>query len=89
MTGDRKAALEHVWEEEVYPEIKRRLSVRDAWSQAEPDPRRELAVILHNIAVSMELAAQGRPFTRVDKCIFDVKRENWASHSKMRDDTGR
>jgi hypothetical protein len=70
MTDDRKEALEQVWGEEVYPEVKRRLSSREARNEEEPDPRRELAIILHGIAISMELAVQGRPFARVDKCIF-------------------
>jgi hypothetical protein len=51
-----KEALGKVWDEEVYPEVKRRLILRDARNEAEPDPRRELAVILHGIAISMELA---------------------------------
>jgi hypothetical protein len=70
MTDDRKEALGKVWDEEIYPEVKRRLSLRDERNEAEPDPRRELAVILHGIAISMELAVQCRPFARVDKCIF-------------------
>ena len=70
MTDDRKEALEKVWGEEIYPEVKRRLSLRDERKEAEPDPRRELAIILHNLAISLELTAQGRPFARVDKCIF-------------------
>lgn len=73
MTDDRKEALEKIWGEEIYPEVKRRLSMRDAGNEAEPDPRRELAIILHGIAISMELAAQGRPFARVDKCLFEVR----------------
>jgi hypothetical protein len=72
MTDARKQALERVWGEEVYPEVKRRLDLRDARNEAEPDPRKELAIILHGIAISMELAVQGRPFARVDKCVFDV-----------------
>jgi len=72
MTDDRKEALERVWAEEVYPEVKRRLALRDARNEAKPDPRRELAIVLHAVAVSIELAAQGRPFAGIDKCIFDV-----------------
>ncbi len=70
MTDDRKEAFDKIWIEDVYPEVKRRLIMRDARNEAYPDPRRELAKILHGIAISMELAAQGRPFARVDKCLF-------------------
>lgn len=72
MTDETKEALERVWGEEVYPEVKRRLDLRDARNESESDPRKELAIILHGIAISMELAVQGRPFARVDKCIFDI-----------------
>lgn len=89
MTDDRKEALEKIWGEEIYPEVKRRLSMRDERNEAEPDPRRELAIILHGIAISMELAAQGRPFARVDKCLFEVRRTILASQSKPRRSTGR
>lgn len=73
ITDDRKEAFEKIWDEEVYPEVKRRLIMRDARNEANPEPRRELAIVLHGIAMSMELAAQGRPFARVDKCLFDVR----------------
>jgi hypothetical protein len=73
-TDDRKEALEKVWVEDIYPEVKRILSMRDARNEAEPDPRRELAIILHGLAISLELAAQGRPFARVDKCLFEGRR---------------
>jgi hypothetical protein len=73
MTDDTKEASQQVWDEDVYPEVRRRLSLRNVRNEAEPDPRRELAIILHGIAISMELAAQGRPFARVDKCLFEVK----------------
>lgn len=89
ITDDRKEALEKIWGEEVYPEVKRRLSMRDARNEADPDPRRELAKILHGIAMSMELAAQGRPFARVDKCLFEVRNKISASKSKPRRGTGR
>lgn len=87
MTDDRKEALEKIWGEEIYPEVKRRLSSRDARNEAEPDPRRELAIILHGIAMSMELAAQGRPFARVEKCLFEVRSTNSAPLSKPRRST--
>jgi len=89
MTDDRKKALEKVWGEEVYPEVKRRLDLRDARNEAESDPHRELARILHGIAISMELAAQGRPFARVDKCPFEIRSTISALHSKSRRTTGR
>lgn len=89
MTDDRKEALEKIWGEEIYPEVERRLSMRDARNEAEPDPRRELAIILHGIAMSMELAAQGRPFARVDKCLFKVRSTISAPRSKPRRSTGR
>lgn len=89
MTDDRKEALEKIWGEEIYPEVRRRLSMRDARNEAEPDPRRELAIILHGIAISMELAAQGRPFARVDKCLFEVRSTISAPRSKPRRSTGR
>ena len=89
MTDDRKEALEKIWGEEIYPEVKRRLSMRDARNEAEPDPRRELAIILHGIAISMELAAQGRPFARVNKCLFEVRSPISAPRSKPRRSTGR
>lgn len=73
MTNERKEVLEKIWGDEVYPEIRRILSMRDARSEAESDPRRELAIILHGIAISLELAAQGRPFAIVDKCLFEDK----------------
>ena len=82
MTDDRKEAFEKIWGEEVYPEIKRRLSMRGARNEANPDPRRELAIVLHGIAMSMELAAQGRPFARVDKCLFEVRNKDSTSKSK-------
>ena len=82
MTDDRKAALEQIWGEEIYPEVKRRLSLRDARNEAESNPRRELARILHGIAISMELATQGRPFARVNKCPFEVKSTISLPHSK-------
>jgi hypothetical protein len=88
MTDDRKEALEKIWGEEVYPEVKRRLSMRDARNEAEPDPRRELAIILHGIAISMELATQGRPFAKVDKCLFESKSTISVPHSKSRRGTG-
>jgi hypothetical protein len=75
MTDDRKETLGKVWGEEIYPEVKRILSLRDARNEAEPDPRRELAIILHGLAISLELTAQGRPFARVDKCLFEVGRK--------------
>ena len=84
MTDDRKEALEKIWGEEVYPEVRRRLSIRDERNEAETDPRRELARILHGIAMSMELAAQGRPFARVDKCLFDVRHTISSPHSKSK-----
>jgi len=85
----RKEALEKIWGEEVYPEVRRRLSMRDERNEAETDPRRELAIILHGIAMSMELAAQGRPFARVDKCPFEIRSTISALHSKSRRTTGR
>jgi len=69
ITDDRKEALEKIWGEEVYPEAKRRLIMRDVRNEANPDLRRVLAIVLHGIAMSMELAAQGRPFARVNKCF--------------------
>jgi hypothetical protein len=89
ITDDRKEALEKIWGEEVYPEVRRRLSMRDARNEAEPDPRRELAIILHGIAMSMELAAQGRPFARIDKCLFEVRSEISVQRSERRHGTGR
>jgi hypothetical protein len=89
MTDDRKEALEKIWGKEVYPEVRRRLSMREARNEAEPDPRRELAIILHGIAMSMELAAQGRPFARVDKCLFKVRSTISSPHSKPKRGTGR
>ena len=89
ITDDRKEALEKIWGEEIYPEVKRRLSMRDARNEAEQDPRRELAIILHGIAISMELAAQGRPFARVDKCLFEVKNKISFSQSNSRCGTGK
>ena len=89
MTDDRKEALEKIWGEEVYPEVKRRLDLRDARNESETDPRRELAIILHGIAMSMELAAQGRPFARVDKCLFDVRNTISSMHSKSRHSAAR
>ena len=84
ITDDRKEAFEKIWGEEVYPEVRRRLSMRDARNEAEADPRRELAIILHGIAMSMELAAQGRPFARVNKCLFKVRNKISSSKSKSR-----
>ena len=82
MTDERKAELEQIWGEVVYPEVKRRLSMRDARNEAEPNPRRELARILHGIAISMELASQGRPFARITKCPFEIKSANSPPHPK-------